>query len=518
MGHDIVIIGAGLCGTWAAKELTEAGAKVLLLEAGPDIAHRSLTEFSTQAGMSRESRIQRQFIQCQHWAYWQQNPAFFVDDLENPYSVLSNRGFIWIRGRQVGGRGLTWGGVTLRFSDYEFGAAALDGFGAEWPISYADLAPFYDRVESTFGVCGTTERLPQLPDGIFLTPPALTDAELRFKEQVELRWPDRKVIHCRGVQPDLPHALSNDSWPHRTVQARILPDALRTGNLEVKPDSIASHLLMDPGGRRIAAISCIDRKTKSSFVVPARIVALCASSIESVRLLLNSRHKEHPSGVGNSSGHLGRWLLDHAPVIVSGDLPASAQALRQRRGGAHGILVPRFRNIGAASPEFLRGYGIWGNLGRGDLGQNGARWTLCAQSEVLAHSENHISLSATRTDAWGIPIPVISLQYGENERRLLDDAECSLREMAQMLDWPVTSCLRLPPGAFVHELGGARMGASSATSVLDPYNRCWDTENLFVLDGSCFVTSGWQNPTLTIMAIAGRACQTIIEEINHGRA
>lgn len=513
--HDIVVVGAGLSGAWAAKELAEAGAKVLLLEAGPEIAREALAE-SASVTWSRDHRPQRQFIQSQHSAYWEHNPALFVDDLEHPYDTVGDTDFIWIRGRQVGGRGLTWGGVTLRFSDFEFKAAALDGFGAQWPFSYADLAPFYDKVETTFGVCGTTERLPQLPDGIFLTPPPLTEAESRFKLEVESRWKDRKVIHNRGVQPDPPHRLPNESWPRRTVQARILPDALRTGNVEVKPDAIASHLLMDQHGRRITGISCVDRRTKSSFVVPARRVALCASPIESVRILLNSRHKEHPSGIGNSSGHLGRSLLDHAAVIMGGNLPGNTHASFQPFGGAHGILVPRFRNIGETRREFLRGYGIWGNLGRGHVGDECPFWTLCAMSEVLPRSDNHMFLHETRTDAWGIAIPVISLQYGENERQLLDDAESSLSEMAQTLDWRIGNCLRLPPGAFVHELGGARMGSSPASSVLDPYNRCWDTQNLFVLDGSCFVTSGWQNPTLTIMAIAGRACRTIIEELKHG--
>ncbi len=514
--HDVVIVGGGLCGSWAAKALAEAGVNVLVLEAGAHVRADVLAP-ETRTREARKAASARQRIQSQHPAYWTHDPTLFVDDLDHPYQSSGEQPFVWIRGRQVGGRGLTWGGVTPRFSDYEFRAASRDGFGGDWPVSHADLSGFYSEVESFFGVSGKVEGLAQLPDGVFTSPPDLTDAERLFSEAVTRVWPARTVTHSRAVSEIAAAPGSGDAaWPRRTPQHQMLPDALRTGRVQIRAGSVVSKLLTDSTGRRITGVECVDSTNRSTFVVPSRAVALCASTIESVRIMRNSSSAAHPCGVGNSFDLLGRYLLDHAVCMLVGYVPGDRGDHTHPFGGPNGILVPRFHNIDDARAPFLRGYGIWGNLGRGVSSNGQPLWTLCAMLEVLPRAENAIETDPNRPDIHGIPTPLIRFSHSANEREMRQDAWRRLQEMVDAVGWPVVHRANMPPGTFVHELGGARMGTRPESSVVDPFNRCWDARNLFVLDGACFVTSGWQNPTLTMLALGGRACRRIAEDVKTG--
>ncbi len=519
--YDVLVIGAGLTGAWTAKELSEAVLDVLVLDAGPSLAPAEVSAAEPRTSPRRREAARRQPVQSQAAAYWTHAPQLFVDDFDHPYSVVATSPFTWIRGRQVGGRSFTWGGVTLRLSDYELGDAARDGIGPAWPIRYADLAPHYAKVERILGVAGNADGLPQLPDGEFLPPAPFTPAERAFKEAVEARWPERRVIHCRGVHPDGPGEGADARWAARSALHRLLPAALAAGRTAIRADAVVSHLLIDPATAQVAGAACVDRLTKDPFEVRARLVVLCASTIESVRLLLNSRSPQHPAGVGNSSGLLGRGLVDHLAVRVSGTLPAGRGAPQRALGGPHAITIPRFRNLDDRDRRpFARGYGIWGGLDRQppfETAPGESPWFLTALLEVLPDDRNRIEIDETLTDAWGIKSVRLRLHYGDNERAMAEDAGAALLEMTTAAGLTVRNRSLSAPGAYVHELGGARMGGDPRTSVLSPFNQCWDAKNLFVVDGSAFPSAGWQNPTHTMMALAVRASAFIVEEARAGR-
>jgi choline dehydrogenase-like flavoprotein len=356
--------------------------------------------------------------------------------------------------------------------------------------------------------------LAQLPDGVFARPPRLTPFEMRFRKTVHSRWQERRVIVSRGLPLHCRRSGSVDSsWPPKCSLNNTLPSALATGRVILRPNSIVSHLIVDTDTARVAGVSYLDRITKSSFEVFARIVVLCASNIESVRIMLNSRSRQHPRGVGNSSGLLGRYLIDHMAVFLAGTI-AQARAKTYPLGGAHGICIPRFRNLDFAGATFIRGYGIWGGIQRGPAAKSGLpQWVLVSQLEAIPQEQNRIEIDSTVADAWGVNVVRISFSYSDNEHHMKEDAKAAMLEMAMAAELDPGYYHVTLPGQYVHEMGGARMGTTPSGSVLNCFNQCWDASNLFVLDGSCFVTSGWQNPGLTMMALAVRGCSFIVESL-----
>jgi choline dehydrogenase-like flavoprotein len=518
---DAIVVGSGAAGGFAAKTLTEGGLQTLVLEAGP--RRDPARDFPGPGAGDRLARVRaalwRQPIQARSTSFKGYLRHFYVDDRENPYTAPSGKPFYWIRGRQVGGRMLMWACLSPRLSDLELRSASHDGCGDDWPLTYADLAPYYDTVETSLGLCGQADGLPQLPDGRYAASRELTPGELEFKQVVENRWPERHVLQARVIRPE----AANGSLP--------LADAERTGNLSLRPNAVVRRITTDRQTGLGTGVEYVDRVERKVRHARGRLVFLCASAFESVRILLNSACERHPEGLGGGSGVLGRYVTDHLFLVRSGPLPRSdLEAVTTATdpydfGAVHGFYVPRFRNLDERESEFVRGYGLCGGIGR-----TGPHWWMAAFGEMLAHRDNRITLDRRKKDAWDVPVVHIDCAHGDNDRALIADARRRVDEMTEAAGlrrgpWWGEHRLReivahrsfvdsgiFHPGFATHELGGARMGSDASSSVLDPSCRCWDAENVLVTDGACFVSSAYQNPTLSIMALTVRAADLAIAD------
>ncbi len=519
---DAIVVGSGPNGSTAAKYLTENGLNVLLLEAGPKTTPAKAYGSFVTNGLKQLGRhffSKRQEMQKSHPTYWATNPDLFVDDLDNPYTHPSDKPFRWIRGRQLGGRSLTWDAVTPRFSDFEFHAARQDGFGPDWPISHSDLDPYYSQLERLLGVHGSKDALPQMPDGDFLDPRPMTAAEQAFKERVETAG-GPPVLISRGLC-----ATRSPTQPLSTL-SNMLALAQQTGRLTIRSDAVVSKVLGD-------RVEFIDRETLESEQVQGRVIFLCASTLETVRIMLNSQ-------LGGQSGVLGRYIMDHSAGNVYFYMPEMGRNQeRHALLGSDSILIPRYQNLGKQDSDHLRGFGIWGGIGRlpvpGFLHKHrdAAIGFLCARSETLPFEDNRIELHPTLKDKWGIPAAHISHAWHPEDIAIAAagrKAALEIVESAGCVPANVTDLFHTPlvkghidkmqkewtlstPGMFVHEVGGARMGEDPKTSVVNPWGQVWESKHVFVTDGACWPTSGWQNPTLTQMAITARACEHAVGEL-----
>jgi choline dehydrogenase-like flavoprotein len=542
---DALVVGSGAAGSIAVKELTERGLDVLLLEAGRDITERDFKPapetrphpMGIDLGPRLRAALRGQHIQARRAFFRPQTNAFFVNDRENPYTTPREPYFVWFRGRQLGGRLHTYGRVLFRMSDYDFKAASRDGNGDDWPISYADLAPWYERVEAFLGIYGNADRLDQIPDGTYVGPAKLTTAEQAFKRVVETNWPERNVISWRYAAPN----------PHR-VPLGILA-ARETGRLTTRTDAVVRRITVDEASGRADGAVFVDRLKKTEHRVTADVIVLCASAIESVRLLLNSACASHPDGLANSSGLLGRYFMDQCPTLLFAGLPDAPGVETDDSAPpdsfyppAGGVFIPRFHNLERPThSDFSRGFSFQGVLGRFPVppGHPGAV-AFMAYGETPPQRQSSITVDSKRTDAWGIPAPHISYCITDAERVVMREQLRTLREMVETAGCRVNfagtplglDSDRVFPdadpisrfffrrefrksvamGTAIHECGGARMGDDPAHSVLNAYNQTWDVPNLFITDGSCFVSSGTVGPTLTIMALTARACDQIARE------
>lgn len=519
---DVIVIGSGATGGWAAYELGRHGLSVLVLEAGPDLvdAPELDNEPELRAKRTFDRLFQRRKTQARHIAYWELDPEHFVVDAENPYRTAEGKAFNWIRSRTVNGKLLTWGGIGVRASDYEFRAPEQDGFGEPWPITYADLAPHYDRIDAFFPVYGERDGLPQLPDGQYVGAQPLTDAERRFQQVLARTFPDRSVIAARGVlvRPSArPHGEAAAPSPVRAA-------VIRRG-VSLRSDAVVSHLLVGEDGKA-RGVAFYDRLTKRAHEVEARAVAVCASTLESTRILLNTTSRHHPQGLGNSSGALGRYLMDHPAVQLDGFAPGQRDnPWDDGYGGPKQIMIPRFYNLeNRGGGAFLRGYGMFGHIGRNRFTPKDAcdadevPLSIVTYGEMLPRYENHVVLDREHPDAWGIPTLHIDCAFSGHEHALLDHMVASLTEMIHAAHGRVCGPPKfVVPGGFVHEVGTARMGKDPKSSVLNGFGQCWDAPNVYVMDGAAWTTAAWQNPTFTMMAIAGRASEHLASALKAGR-
>jgi choline dehydrogenase-like flavoprotein len=521
--YDAIVVGSGASGSWAVKELTEGGLKVVLLEAGRNLDIARDFPADAHAGgpgmVGRlKSGIQGQQVQARCGLFSEATKQFYVNDRQNPYTTPRGKTFLWFRGRQLGGRLHTWARHVPRMSNYELKAASVRGDGVDWPLSYEDLAPYYDIVERTLGVYGKPAGIPNCPDGQFIGPTKTTKIEEAFLTNVEKRLPNVRVTYARNVKYD------NKRVP---LPVRL---ALATGRLDMRTDAIVSRLLIDAHSGKATGVEYVDRLTKKTQAIHGKVIVLCASAIESVRILLNSESAKHPSGVGGSSGHLGRYLCDQVGYLQIGNVSEGDVEPAPNEDGfdfaGTGIYIPSFCEKG--SKNFPGGYGIQVSIGRGD-----PTWGMLALGEMQPRYENHVSLDPTVKDAWRIPVARIDCSHSQDEVNMVAHMKRKLPEIAaagglqvdknfdigrgsilfRMLRSRVfTNYGALWPGGAIHETGGARMGDKPENSVLNSHCQCWDADNVFVTDGACFVSPGFQNHTLTMMALTARACQFIVRE------
>jgi choline dehydrogenase-like flavoprotein len=544
--YDVIVVGSGATGGWAAKRLSEAGLKVALLEAGRAVSGREFTEHMPSFQLKyrnhspevmRTRPIQRQCYACMEYNY-----EWFVNDLENPYSTPPDKPFTWQRLRILGGRSLVWGRQSYRLSDLDFKAASRDGYDVDWPFSYKDLAPYYDIVEDYVGISGAPEHNEALPDGRFLPPMKMSCGEIRLRDAVRKKF-GRTLTIGRAAIVTQPHngrapchycgpcergcmTYSYFSSPFTTVK-----DAVKTGKCTLITDAVVSQVNVDTGSNKARGVTFVHRTTKETKEVRGKSVVLCAQALESTRILLNSSTRDYSNGLANSSGLLGHYLMDH---VVGGGASGGFEDMRELPSGKpphrpNGIYLVRFRNTpaGGKHSNFIRGYGFQGGsmpefdtdapgLGadykkavkRGSYGVS-----LGAFGESLARFDNFCEIDPNLKDAWGIPALRISMTHGKNEAALMRDAGITAAEMLEAAgakNIQLTTGTEMP-GMAIHEVGTARMGDDPKKSVLNAVCQSHDVSNLLVADGSGFVSSACQNPTLTMMAITVRACDHLIE-------
>ena len=547
---DAIVVGSGMTGGWAAKELTERGLRTLVLEAGRPITperdyveHKPPWEMPFRGLGDARAVAARQPVQSHSVSFDEWSHVFWTDDRDNPYTTPADRPFHWFRARQVGGKSTIWGRQVYRWSDLDFEANARDAIAIDWPIRYVDIAPWYDHVERFIGVSGQAEGLAHLPDGPFLPPMALNCVEQHVRDRVQARFGrDRVVTIGRVANLTAPHhgrAPCHYCGPcHRGCITRsyfssvnaTLPAARATGRLTLRPFSIVRSLVYDAPKRRVTGVRMIDANTKTEREYTARIVFLCASALESARILLNS-------GLANSSGQVGRNVMDH---IKGGGASGQFDGWTDRRTigeRPNGIYVPRFRNVTSRHPGFIRGYAFQGGAGRAGwesalrapgigaalkerLTQLGP-WAMNfgGFGEMLPREENRATLHPTLVDAWGIPTLHIECQWSDNELAIHRDMSVTAAELLEAAGAKdVQPSTRGPstPGGTNHEMGTARMGRDPKTSVLNGWNQTWDVPNLFVTDGAAMTSSGCQNPSLTYMALTARACHYAVELLKRG--
>ncbi|MDH4045860.1 MAG: GMC family oxidoreductase [Gemmatimonadota bacterium] len=560
--YDAIVVGSGIAGGWAAKELCEHGLRTLVLERGRNVAHGTdyVTEHEPPWQLPHRGRLDPRllekdyFIQRRTGFVDETNLHFFFRDSESPY--IEEQPFTWVRGHQVGGRSLTWGRYCFRISDLDFEANLREGIGADWPIRYADIAPWYTHVEQSAGISGEPLGLPHLPDGAFQQPIPLNVVELDLRRRLEALYPERRLTIARAAvltEPlpgRLPCHYCGPCWrgcstgSYFSSQSSTLPAAVATGNLTLRPMSVVESILYDETEDRAVGVRIVDAETRETREYHARLVFLCASALGSTHVLLNSRSPRFPDGLGSSSGELGHNLMDHHFKVGA---VGTVEGFRDRYTYGNrpvGFYIPRYRNISQATrmDTFVRGYGIEGEAYRPSWGRGtempgfGADlkarlrepgpWQvwMTGFGETLPRHENHVRLDAVKVDAFGIPQLRINCAWGNNELAMREDMATSMAEMLERCgltdvhpyDDYAAGGIGAEPGLGIHEMGTARMGRDPKTSVLNAFNQVWDAPNVFVTDGACMPSGPCQNPSITYMALTARAVDHAVAEAKRG--
>lgn len=545
---DAIIVGSGISGGWAAKELCEKGLKVLMLERGENVEHpnyktalKDVWDFPHRLSLSPKDR-EEHFIQSRHWSFKEDNKHFYISDKDNPYEETKR--FDWIRGDIVGGRSLLWSRACYRWSDLDFEANLKDGVAVDWPIRYRDIAPWYDYVESFIGVSGSRDGIQHLPDGMFQPPFEMNKVEQFFKQKIETNYTDRKVIMGRTANLTQPvkgrgqcqaRDLCHRGCPfgaYFSTNASTMPAAFATGNLTVLPHSLVNKVLYDEQKQKANGVEIIDTETNKVREYFAKIIFLNASTIATGFILLNSTSNRFPNGLGNSSGQVGKNLMDHHKGISAhAEVDGFEDAYYYGRRPTP-VYVPRFRNVLKKDADFLRGYHFGGSAGRGRKYVDGigaalkdgmtepGGWGmgLYAFGECLPYEENKMTLNYDKKDKWGRPLINVDCEFKQNEKKMNSDMAETARELldkAGFKNIKVSNNMSFPGNAN-HEMGVARMGKDPKTSVLNRFNQLHEVPNVFITDGSCMTSGSCVNPSLTYMALTARACDYALKELKKG--
>lgn len=548
---DAIVVGSGISGGWAAKELTERGLRVLLLERGRNVEH--IKDYPNamkgpweipHRGRVPVSLREKHPVLRRDYVLNETNYDFWAHESQHPY--IEKKPFDWFRGYHVGGRSLTWGRQSYRHSDIDFEANAREGIAIDWPIRYKDIAPWYDHVERFAGISGSREGLEQLPDGEFLPPMPLNAGEQFVAAGIRKAFNDRRrMIIGRVANLSVPHNGRNvcqyrskcsagcPFGAYFSSQSSTLPAAVRTGNLTLRPHSIVTRVIYDRDRKRARGVEVLDAQTRLTTEYNARVVFLCASAFNSTWILMNSATDIWPDGLGSSSGELGHNVMDHHfRVGATGRIDGFTDRIVNGRRPT-GFYIPRFRNVFDDRREYTRGFGYQGSASRlnwarevAELGIGAALkeelrepgpWTIgmTGFGEILPYHDNRITLDRSTTDAWGLPVLAMDCEIKENEQRMRVDM---MNDAAEMLE--AAGCRDVQTtdtgynfGRGIHEMGTARMGRDPKTSVLNGHNQVWDAPNVFVTDGACMTSASCVNPSLTYMALTARAAAFAVEEM-----
>ncbi|WP_223552224.1 GMC oxidoreductase [Aestuariivivens sp. NBU2969] len=553
--YDAIVIGTGISGGWAAKELCENGLRTLVLERGRMVKHiedyptanKNVWDFKYRGLVPQEELKKQEKQNRTGFAVREESKHWFVNDLKHPYT--EEKRFDWIRGYHVGGRSITWGRQTLRLSDLDFEANKKEGIAVDWPIRYKDIAPWYDRVERFIGVCGETLGLPYLPDGIFTPPMELNCVEQEFKSKIAENYTNRyltmgRFAHLTG---DVEHeGRTNCQYRDQCIRGCLfggyfssnsstLPAAAKTGNMTLRPNSIVSKIIYDDAKKLATGVVVIDAVTHEKIQFSAKVIFCCASTVGSTSILLNSTSERFPSGLGNDSGELGHNLMDHHFKVGA---TASVEGFEdkiyigQRPTSFH---IPRFRNLGdeATKQDYLRGFGFQGSASRSSW-QSAIRelsygealkdkllkpgpWVIgmTGFGECLPYHDNKMSLNKDEPDEWGVPTVTFDCEFKENEHKMREDMQKEAVNMLKSAGFKDVKGYDEPcfPGHAIHEMGTARMGHNPKTSVLNKNNQVHAVPNVYVTDGSCMTSSAYQNPSLTYMALSARAANHAAKQL-----
>jgi choline dehydrogenase-like flavoprotein len=552
--YDAIVIGSGISGGWAAKELCEKGLKTIMLERGRDIVHvKDYVNANKEAwNYPHRTRRTQEMIKDypvlkRDYPLSETNLDYWCSDKDSPYTEIKR--FDWFRGYHVGGRSLMWGRQSYRWSDHDFEANLKDGHGVDWPVRYKEIAPWYDHAEKFAGISGNRDGLDILPDGHFMPPMDMTCVEKDFSSRLKGQFKgSRQAIIGRTANITQPLegrtncqfrnkcALGCPFGAYFSTQSSTLPAAIKTGNLTVRPWAIVTKILYDKDKKRATGVEVLDGETNQTYTYHAKIIFLNASTLNSAWVLMNSATDIWPDGLGSSSGELGHNIMDHHLGVGAGGTVEGFEDKYYYGRRANGIYIPQFRNVGSDKRDYLRAFGYQGGGGREGflrspeeitigaglkeaLSEPGA-WTihLGGFGETLPYHENKITLDKTKKDKWGLNVLSFDVEYKDNERRMRTDMKNDAMEMltatgvknVKGFDGDGTL------GRGIHEMGSARMGKDPKTSVLNKYNQIWDAPNVFVTDGSFMASASCVNPSLSYMAFTARAADHAVSELKKG--
>lgn len=560
---DAIVVGSGMSGGMSAKELTERGLKVLVLERGPEIiperdyvdelAPWETPNFDSVPQDEIEKHYPKQYGGVAY-AIKESNKDFWVKDDEHPYEEAEGTSYDWLRGYHTAGRSIMWSRQTYRLSDYDFEANKNDGIGVDWPIRYDDIKPWYEKVETFAGIAGSAEGLPQLPDSVFQPAFELTDAEKELKSKVETNFPGRNVIPARIAHitevTDEQRSLGRTNCQARnrchfgcTFKAYFsslnatLPAAERTGNLTMVHNAIVQSVEYDAAANRVTGVRVVDAETNEKKLYTAKVIFLNASAIASAMILLQSKSETFPNGLANGSDQVGRNLMDHVSGAGAAGFMSGFDSMKVfGRRPSGGIYIPRYANITENDKPFIRGFGFQG--GASPVGNSGGqipgigraykeahkqpgpwRVSIGAFGEQLPDPDNRVTLHASKRDRWGNPLALFNVRYGDNEYKMLEEAgkdAVAMLEAAGCSNITSTPISLTKPGNRIHEMGSARMGRDPATSVLNGRAQAHEVPNLFITDGSFMTSAACQNPSLTYLAFSARAADYAVGLMNEG--